>query len=111
MDEQELFVIDYPARSADQVWAALRRALTTMGLQEAHEAARTAQFTTGVSLTSWGEHMLAQVQDGPGGTRVTVRGRPKGSFLTTSWGEDVHAQGVERDLRSSIDDALAQQQV
>jgi hypothetical protein len=42
------------------------------------------------------------------GTRVTVRGRPRGSFLTTSWGEDLHAAEVEKDLRRSIDDALVQ---
>lgn len=110
MDEQELFVIDYPARTADEVWPALHRALSTMDLQDADEAQRTARFSTGVSLTSWGEHMLVQVHpSGDRGTRVTVRGRPKGSLFTTSWGEDLHAQGVEKDLRAAIDDALAQQ--
>lgn len=53
--------------------------------------------------------MIATVALGSsGGARVTVGGRPKGSFLTTSWGEDVHAAEVERDLRASIDDALVQ---
>lgn len=108
-DEQELFVIDYPARQPDEVWPALRRALATMDLRDADEAARTARFSTGVSLTSWGEHMIAAVSGSNGhGARVTVRGRPRGSFLTTSWGEDVHAAGVERDLRRAIDDALVQ---
>ena len=110
MDEQELFVIDYPARTTDEVWPALQRALATMGMQDADEAGMTARFSTGVSLTSWGEHMLAEVQPGAAdGSRVTVRGRPKGSLFTTGWGEDVHAQGVEKDLRTAIDDALAQQ--
>lgn len=108
-DEQELFTVDYPARTVDEVWQALRRALATMDLKDPDEAERTARFGTGVSLTSWGEHMLARVVDLPtGGARVIVRGRPKGSFLTTSWGEDVHARQVESDLRRSVDDALVQ---
>jgi hypothetical protein len=70
----------------------------------------TARFSSGVSLTSWGEHMIATVASASsGGTRITVRGRPKGPFLTTGWGEDVHAREVEKDLRASIDDALVQQ--
>lgn len=108
-DEQELFVIDYPVRPADVVWPALNRALATMDLRDVDDSAMTARFATGVSLTSWGEHMIAQVDQRAEGSRVTVRGRPKGSFLTTSWGEDVHARGVEKDLRTAIDDALVQQ--
>lgn len=107
--EQELFTIDYPARDVDDVWQALKRALATMDLQDPDDAARTARFSSGVSLTSWGEHMIARVASASGGgARVTVRGRAKGSFLTTSWGEDVHAKQVESDLRASIDDALVQ---
>lgn len=53
--------------------------------------------------------MIATVADAAaGGARVTVRGRAKGSFLTTKWGEDLHANGVEKDLRTAVDDALAQ---
>ena len=108
--EEELFVIDYPARGADEVWPALTRALATFDLRDADDATRTARFSTGVSLTSWGENMIATVTDAAGGgARVTVRGRPKGSFLTTGWGEDVHARGVEKDLRAAVDDALVQQ--
>lgn len=109
MDEEELFTIDYPARSADEVFAALTRALATMDLRDRDEASRTATFSTGVSLTSWGEHMLATVgEQSGGGARLTVRGRPKGSFLTTKSGEELHAKGVEKDLRTAVDDALAQ---
>jgi hypothetical protein len=108
-DEQELFVIDYPARQPQEVWMALKRALATMDLQDPDDEAMTARFSTGVSLTSWGEHMLATVSgSADGGARITVRGRPKGSFLTTQLGEDLHAREVEKDLRRSIDDALAQ---
>lgn len=53
--------------------------------------------------------MLATVAERPaGGARVTVRGRAKGSFLTSEWGERIHANGVEKDLRTSVDDALVQ---
>ena len=108
-DEQELFVIDYPARQPAEVWPALQRALATMDLKDADSDRMTARFSTGVTLTSWGEHMLATVSGTEvGGTRVTVRGRPKGSFLTTQWGEDLHAREIEKDLRRSIDDALVQ---
>lgn len=108
-DEEELFTIDYPARDADEVWPALQRALATMDLQDPDDAERTARFSTGVSLTSWGEHMIARVTEVPaGGARITVRGRAKGSFLTTKWGEDVHAREVEKDLTASVDDALVQ---
>lgn len=107
--EQELFTIDYPARDPQVVWDALKRALATMDLEDPDEGTQTARFRTGVSLTSWGENMLATVDPASdGGARVTVRGRPKGSFLTTTWGEDLHAKGVEKDLRASIDDALVQ---
>ena len=111
LEEQELFVIDYPARSAGDVWRALTRALATMDLQDSDDAAMTARFTSGVSMTSWGEHLLAGVASRGDGARVTVRGRPKGSFLTTGWGEDVHARGIEKELRQAVDDALVQQQV
>lgn len=107
--EQELFTIDYPARDVEEVWHALRRALSTMDLQDPDDAAHTARFSTGVSLTSWGEHMIARVAQGStGGARVTVRGRAKGSLLTTEWGEEIHAAGVEKDLRTAVDDALVQ---
>lgn len=107
--EEELFTLDYPAREADEVWQALKRALATMDLEDPDDVDRTARFSSGVSLTSWGEHMIARVTpSAAGGARITVRGRPKGSFLTTNWGEDVHAREVERDLRASVDDALVQ---
>ena len=76
-DEQELFVLDYPARRPDQVWSALQRALATMDLKDADADRMTARFSTGVTLTSWGNHMLATVAANGAGARVTVRGRPK----------------------------------
>lgn len=108
-DEQELFVIDYPQRRPEQVWGALRRALGTVGLTSPDDETMTAWFSSGVSLTSWGENMVAAVaSSGESGARVVVRGRPKASLFTARWGEDIHAQGVERDLRVAVDNALVQ---
>ena len=53
-EEQELFVIDYPARQPREVWQALKRALATMDLQDPDDEAMTARFGTGVSPTSAG---------------------------------------------------------
>jgi hypothetical protein len=33
---------------------------------------------------------------------LTVHGRPKGAFITTKWGEDQHARGVEKDLLGAV---------
>jgi hypothetical protein len=40
------------------------------------------------------------------GARLVVRGRPKGSFLTTRIGEDIHAREVEKDLVGGIEQHL-----
>ena len=107
--ESELFSIDYPDHEPEEVWQAVRSALITMDLRDPDDASRTARFSSGVSSTSWGEHMIAVVTPGSaGGAHVTVWGRPKHSFLTTKVGEDVHARQVKKDLRESIGDALSQ---
>lgn len=107
--EVERFTIDYPERAVEEVWQAVKRAVATMDRRSFDETTHMVRFGTGVSLTSWGQHMLATVAERPaGGARVTVRGRAKGSFLTSEWGERIHANGVEKDLRTSVDDALVQ---
>lgn len=105
-DERQLFTEDFD-QAPEQVWDALKRALQTRDLRDADDAAHTAAFSTGVSLTSWGEHMAAEVIPAGTGARLRVRGRPKSGFLTTSWGEDAHASKVQRDLRSRIERVLA----
>ena len=52
------------------------------------------------------EAIMEVVPDGEGAT-PKVHGRPKGSLLTTGWGEDAHAGGVQKELRSSIERKLA----
>lgn len=105
-DERELFTEDFD-QSPDQVWEALKHALATRDLKDADDTAHSARFSTGVSLTSWGEHMVAEVVPDGTGAQLRVRGRAKNGFLTTSWGEDAHASKVQRDLRSEIERALA----
>ncbi|MPY92175.1 MAG: hypothetical protein GEV08_03645 [Acidimicrobiia bacterium] len=104
--EMELFTLSYP-QGPDVVWPALKRALATMDLREADDSNRTARFSTGMSWTSWGEYTLGRVEPEASGSRVVVRGRPKGSFLTTNVGEKIHASGVRRDLKQALDTALA----
>lgn len=106
MDERELFTESFDA-SEEATWQALKRALQTMDLSEVDESARRARFSTGVSLTSWGEHMIAQVTGDERRSTITVHGRPKGSLLTTEWGEDLHAKGVQKDIRRAVENVLA----
>ena len=108
MDERELFSNRYEQVDPDRLFGPVKRALATMALRDADDTRRTARFESGVSLTSWGENLLAEVTpDAVGGSKLTVHGRPEGSFLTTRWGEDVHARGVEKQLRKAVEDALA----
>ncbi len=106
MDERELFTRTYAGTSADELWAAVKRALATMDLRATDEAQRMARFGSGVSLTSWGQHLMATVGDSNGGSVLTVRGRPKGSLLTTTWGEDIHMRKVEQQIVRSVEAAL-----
>ncbi|WP_344588382.1 hypothetical protein [Actinomadura vinacea] len=103
--EIELFTLEYP-HDPQVVWSALCRATATMGQARTDDSAMTVQFSTGVSLTSWGEHMIAQVAPARQGAQVVVRGRPKGSFLTTELGEKIHARGIRKDLEQAMEGAL-----
>ena len=105
MAERELFTRVYDA-APDELWAALKRALRTMDLKEVDDAERAARFSTGVSTFSWGQHNLALVEGEGDRSRLVVRGRPKGSFLTSEWGERRHASHVERVLVEAVDAEL-----
>lgn len=98
------------AAPPDAAFAAVRRAIDAMdgaSFGTADDSARSLEFTTGVTLTSWGEQMRATVAASQGGSTVQVDGKPTGTFLTTKWGEDVHARTIEKRLRSGIDSALS----
>jgi hypothetical protein len=105
MQETMLFARDYDV-AADELWTAVKHAVSTMDLRSADDAERTATFASGVSMTSWGQHLRATV-DGEGtGSRLIVHGRPKHSLGTTRWGEQVHARGVEKQLTQAVEQAL-----
>src|SRR5436190_480431 len=49
-------------------------------------------FTTSLTLTSWGENMVAAVEsDGRDGSVLNVSGEPRVGALSTPWGEEIHA--------------------
>lgn len=100
-DEMELFQLRY-GKGPDEVWAALKSTMATFDLREADDASRMARFSTGISTTSWGEHMVATVAGEGDGAVIHVRGRPKGSFLTTRIGERIHASGVRKDIERAL---------
>jgi hypothetical protein len=101
----QVFALHYEA-DPDRVWTALQQAVDDMDgakLDTVDEAARALEFETGVTLTSWGEYLQAVVQQGTqAGTQVQVRGKPKGTFLTTKWGEEIHGSTIERRLDRGI---------
>ena len=106
MLERELFARTYADVKPDDLWVALKRALATWDLRAVDEDERSARFSTGVSLTSWGQHLFATVSDSDGGSVLSVRGRPKGTLLSTKTGEDRHARKVEKELVDSLDRVL-----
>jgi len=106
MEECELFVEHFDAE-ADAVWGALKRAAAKMTLQDVDEATKTARLSTGASLMSYSNYVAATVLPTDPGADVVVRGRPKGAAVAMEWGEDVHARGMQRNLREAIDEELA----
>ncbi|MGR4880666.1 hypothetical protein ACIPUC_14795 [Streptomyces sp. LARHCF249] len=90
----------------DEVWLALQKTVDDMDgakLGSVDDHVRTLEFSTGATSTSWGQELQARVEAGPhGGSEVHVRGNPKGTFLTTKWGEKVHADKVRRHLSQGI---------
>jgi hypothetical protein len=105
----QVFALQLQA-ATDEVWPALKRAIDDMDgakLGSVNDEERQLSFSTGVTLTSWGEHMTAKVVPaGDTASDVQVRGKPTGTFLTTKVGEQVHASTIERRLRRAMDDQL-----
>lgn len=111
----QTFALHYEA-DPNRVWAALQQAIENMDgakLGAVNDAARELELETGVTSTSWGEFLQAAVKPGadaglgdrgarPAGAQVQVRGKPKGTFLTTKWGEAVHANSIKRRLNKGI---------
>jgi hypothetical protein len=99
------FTLHYQA-DPDGVWATLQKAIDNMDgarLGAVHHDGRELEFETGTTLTSWGEFLKAAVEPAAeAGTQVQVRGKPKGTFLTTRLGEKVHAITIEHRLDKGI---------
>lgn len=107
MDEREVFTRRYDGVEPAGLWRAVKRALATMDLRRSDDEERMAQFSTGTSQTSWGQNMLATVTArGAEGSTLTVRGRPKQSFMTTKWGEGIHARSVEKQIVAAVESEL-----
>jgi hypothetical protein len=76
-------------------------------LGERDETTHHLSFSTGVTVSSWGQELDATLTPAaPAGSRVAVRAKPKGTFLTTTWGERIHARTVEKRLRAELTSAL-----
>jgi hypothetical protein len=94
----------------DQAWPALLAAVDNMDgakLGERDETTHHLSFSTGVTVSSWGQELDATLTPAaPAGSRVAVRAKPKGTFLTTTWGERIHARTVEKRLRAELTSAL-----
>ena len=111
MDVFDVFTRHYDV-DPDDLWVALERAVHTIEgatIDAADREAGQVVFTTHMSLTSFGQHLSAIVeQSSRGGSLLRVQGVPKGGFLSTHWGEEEHAENIERELLSGIDEALEQ---
>jgi hemerythrin-like domain-containing protein len=65
------------------------------------------QFTTSFTLTSWGENMVAAVDDdGNDWCVLTVSGEPRVGALSTPWGEEVHAATIESQLFAALEPSI-----
>lgn len=103
-DLRQFFIIEIDAEP-EAAFDALRRGVGEMNgalLQGIDEERRIVQFKTGVTFTSWGELMEAAVVADGVRSRIEVRGKPLYTFLTTGWGESLHATTIEKRLREAI---------
>jgi len=105
MKECELFVEHFDA-DPDAVWGALKRAAAKMTLQDVDDTNRTARLSTGASLMSYSNYVVAAVVPAAPGADMVVRGRPKGATVAMQWSDDVHARGMQRNLREAVEREL-----
>jgi hypothetical protein len=58
-------------------------------------------------LTSWGENMVAAVEDdGNDWCVLTVSGEPRVGALSTPWGEELHASTIESQLFAALEPSI-----
>src|SRR3954453_16425398 len=98
MSKNELFRRDYDIES-ELLLDFLQQALTGMSTVTSCQLADSGdriEFRTSFTLTSWGEKMVATVdQDKDGASVIVVRGEPKVGVLSNPWGEELHASTIE----------------
>src|SRR6478609_848077 len=105
MSKNELFRRDYDVESEmllDFVQQALpgMAAVTSARLADSGDRI---EFRTSVTLTSWGDKMLATVEPRAGGrSAVIVSGEPRVGILSTAWGEELHAATIEGQLDAAL---------
>jgi len=105
-DEVELFVEHFDV-APESLWTAFKRGAAAMDLHEVDDATRTARLSTGVTLTSWEDGLLATVTAAASGADLVVSGRSKNSPLGSDWGQDFRAHEVQKAIRAAVKNALA----
>ncbi len=110
MPQRPVLVKQYDV-APDRLWAAIKQVLITVDgvtLDQTNEAHHTAVFRTGVTWTSWGQNMIAQIQPiGADQAQLQINGQIRHTFLASDWGEKLHQKGVARSLTTAIEDAIA----
>jgi hemerythrin superfamily protein len=105
MSKTELFRRDYDIESEmllDFVQQALPGMATVTSSRLADSGDRI-QFRTSVTLTSWGDKMVAAVEPRAGDrSAVIISGEPRVGILSTAWGEELHAATIESQLDAAI---------
>jgi hypothetical protein len=93
----------------DSVWPALVSAIDDadcVQLGAVDDTVRRVAFSTGMTLTSWGQDVTATVNAAPdGGVDIELRGDPTYLSGTTRFGERTHLATVARRLRRAISSA------
>jgi hypothetical protein len=111
MRDQQVLLRNYQV-SPEILWSALKQALTTLDgvtLKQAEDTRKTASFKTGVTWTSWGQNMIANIEPlEQEGTRLHITGQIRHTFLSSNWGEDLHESGFVRRLNDFLDCALVE---
>lgn len=105
-DERELFVEHFDV-APESLWSAFKRGAAAMDLHAVDDATRTARLSTGVTLTSWEDLLIATVIPAVSGADLVVSGRSKNSPLGSDWGQDFRAHEVQKAIRAAVRSALA----
>jgi CBS domain-containing protein len=107
--DDELFSRHY-GMPRGRLFEALQQALATMPsvtLQRLDDTGRSVEFRTSFTLTSWGDNMVATVDEVDDGAVLRVAGRPRVGIMSTPWGEEAHATQIEQQLFTALGTILA----